>query len=162
MANRYDNLAYDYNSCNRVNTFDAQKNPNLRIKAGTKSNKQTKVKYNYSAILRLAVIAAFAFLVLCRGVIITDKANELTNLKKQLDETNAKNQQLQVEIEKSLDLTRIETIASEKLNMRRPEKYQIVYLNLDRVDYVEKVGGVPSESQEKTTKLLNNLKAYLD
>ena len=104
----------------------------------------------------------FAFSVLCRGVMITDKASELDSLKKELSDVKAKNQELQMEIDKSLDLNRIEQLASEKLNMRRPEKYQIVYINLDRVDYVEKAEGSKSGAVSHASKLFNNIKSYLD
>lgn len=161
MARRYDNLAYNYHTSS-VPVYTPQENPNIRIRKKTKKKSSTKVKYNYSAVARLIILAVFAFSVLCRGVMITDKANELSTLKKELNDIKAKNQELQVEIDKTLDLTRIEQLASEKLNMRRPEKYQIVYINLDRVDYVEKADGTSQSPINRAAKLFNNIKSYLD
>lgn len=166
MARRYDNLAYNYQSTTPAPMQKPHKNPNsnIRIKntQKNKSKSAIKPKYDYSVILRVALIALFAFFVLYRGVIITDKTNQLSEKKKELANLQAKNEKLQVEIEKSLDLARIEEIASEKLNMRRPEKYQIVYINLDRTDFVEKADGTASSAKDKATKLFNSIKSYLD
>lgn len=159
MANRYDNLAYDYSYTTTPKKQTTQ-NPNIRIKTAQKTKTSAKTKNNYSTLLRVLLFTVFAFFVLTRGVMITDKANELSVKKKELADIKAKNQEMQVDIEKSLDLMRIEQLASEKLNMRRPEKYQIVYINLDRVDYVEKTDA--SGGFNNATKLFSSIKSYLD
>lgn len=160
MSGRYDNLAYRYEySAEPLHT--PYQNPNLRIKSTTKKSTKPQPKNRYASFLRLAIVALFAFLVLARGVALTDKANRLNEMKKELAQLQAQNQKTQMDIEKALDLNRIEQIASQKLNMRRPEKYQIVYINLDRVDYVEKAEGTASPIN-KAGRLFSDIKSYLD
>lgn len=160
MASRYDNLAYDYKST-AVPAYNPYENPNIRIKKGA-PKVQPKKKHKISPALKVVLLSLFAFSVLCRGVMITDKANQISETKKELAKIEAQNQEMQVEIDKALDLSRIEKLASDKLNMRRPEKYQICYINLDRVDYVEKAEGAKSAPLGKASKLLGSIKAYLD
>lgn len=160
MSGRYDNLAYRYEYSNEP-LHTPYQNPNLRIKSTKKEASKPQPRNRYASFLRLAIVALFAFLVLARGVALTDKANRLNEMKKELAQLQAQNQKTQMDIEKALDLNRIEQIASEKLNMRRPEKYQIVYINLDRVDYVEKAEGTASPIG-KASRLFNDIKSYLD
>ncbi|MBP3337216.1 MAG: cell division protein FtsL [Clostridia bacterium] len=160
MARRYDNLAYDYQT-SAIPAYKPYENPNIHIKKGTPKPAVRK-KHKISPALKAVLLSLFAFSVLCRGVIITDKANQISETKKELAKIEAQNQEMQVEIEKALDLSRIEQLASDKLNMRRPEKYQICYINLDRVDYVEKAEGTSNAPIERAAKLFNNIKSYLD
>ena len=43
-------------------------------------------------------------------------------------------------MEQSLDLKKVEEIATTKLGMQRPEKHQLVYIDMNNKDYAEKSG----------------------
>ena len=160
MARSYDNLAYDLNMSAAPAYNPAKSQPKIRIKTVPKA--KAKVKYNYAVVIRIGIITLFAFAVLFRGVMINEKTAELSEMKAQLEDIEAKNQKLQVDIEQSLDLNRIEKLASGRLNMRRPEKYQIVYINLDRVDYVEKINEEKNPAVNATARLFSSIRSYLD
>lgn len=176
MAQR-DNLAYDYRDAyyggyRGQNAVPAH-SPNVRIKERPKAKPKaqtkqivkkktkTKAKAKISTIFMIAFLAAAAFLVLFRGVMITEKCNQIEKKEKELTDTVAVNQKMQLEIDQSLDLKKVESVATEKLGMRRPEKYQTVYVNLEQVDYVEKTSG-HAAGGINILGLFNTIKEYLD
>ena len=105
--------------------------PKAQTKQIVKKKTKTKAKAKISTIFMIAFLAAAAFLVLFRGVMITEKCNQIEKKEKELTDTVAVNQKMQLEIDQSLDLKKVESVATEKLGMRRPEKYQTVYVNLE-------------------------------
>lgn len=125
----------------------------------TQSRKARKTKK--SAVLTILVIAVAAFLVLCRGVIITEKCNEIDKKKSELENTITTNQKMQLEIDKSLNLKNVEEIATNKLNMARPEKYQTIYIKIQQQDFVEKTNGSPDRINAFVD-FFDTLKVYLD
>ncbi len=121
--------------------------PNVRIRAVPKTKQstgQTQAKQKANARAKLSVIGAIflialaAFCVLYRGVVITDTTNRIEKSQKELNNLVATNKRMEMEIEEALDLKKVESIATDKLGMRRPEKYQTVYVALPQVDHVEK------------------------
>ena len=70
---------------------------------------------------------------------ITDKCCSVEKKQAELNALVASNEKLQVDIDRSLDLDKVETIARDELGMRRAEKHQTIYLDMSQSDYVEKV-----------------------
>ena len=89
--------------------------------------------------LTLIVIGIFILLLTIsyRNSQINEKFNEAQNLKKELSALQKENEQLEVNIENSLNLNNIEKQAKEKLGMQKLTNKQTVYITLPKKDYVE-------------------------
>ena len=124
---------YDYQPYERKKRSEEVK----KAKVQQKPKKQDKLK------TMLSIMAAFAvaFIMLLRYVAITEASSNVDRLKKELANLQSANQHMQVQIDGSVDLKKVEEVAINKLGMRRPEKYQTVYVNLKQTDYAEVVGG---------------------
>ncbi len=163
------NLAYDrlYGTSDSAVSYPAYNpyptSPNVRVKVSTKkSNRVAERRAHAAGIIRVLLVVAFAFLVLIRGVMITDRCASVEKKQAELNALVASNEKLQVDIDRSLDLEKVEAYARDELGMRRAEKYQTVYLNLAQEGYVEKTSKDKSLSKTKVGEFLSSALAYLD
>ena len=161
------NLAYDrlYGTTDPAVSYPAYNpyptSPNVRVKVSTKkSNRKAERRAHTAGILRVVLVVAFAFLLLVRGVMITDSCASVEKKQKELNALVASNEKLQVDIDRSLDLDKVEAIAKDELGMRRAEKYQTVYLNLSQEGYVEKTTKGKTNTDAKADKISNDILAY--
>jgi cell division protein FtsL len=104
-----------------------------KVKSKTKVKKISKLKM----ILSVLICFSIAFGIMLRYVAITEANNKVSSYKRQLSQLQRANEQMQVELDRSIDLKKVEEIAKSKLGMRRPEKYQMVYVELKKNDYAE-------------------------
>ena len=72
-----------------------------------------------------------------RAFLGNEKFNEMQTLKAEVSSLQKENEQLQVTIENSLNLSNIEKQAKEKLGMQKLTNKQTVYVNLPKKDYIE-------------------------
>ena len=163
------NLAYDrlYGPAESAASYPAYNpyptSPNVRVKVSTKKSSRVAERRAHTVgILRVLLVVAFAFIVLARGVMITDRCASVEKKKTELNALVASNENLQVEIDSSLDLDKVEAFARDELGMRRAEKYQTVYLNLAQEGYVEKTSKDKDSSKVKAGEFLSDTLAYLD
>ena len=85
-------------------------------------------------------VAALFLLLLtisCRNSQIDNKFNQIQEQKKQLAALQKENEQLNVNIENSLNLSNIEKVAKEELGMQKLSSKQTIYITLPKKDYVE-------------------------
>lgn len=82
---------------------------------------------------------AFALLLTIsyRNTKINEEFKEMQSKKTELAALKKENEQLQVTIENSLNLSNIEKQAKEKLGMQKLTNKQTVYVNLPKKDYIE-------------------------
>ena len=97
------------------------------------------------AIKYISIIFIALMAISYRNSLINEKFNQNEKLKSTLAVTQKENEQLQVNIENSLNLNNIEKIAREKLGMQKLDNSQKVYVSLPKKDYVE-----PAVEQIKT------------
>lgn len=132
------NLAYNTAASPAYPQQTPVRHSNVRIRVSDKKQQTAKKRANVMAIVKLLLLMACAFVVLYRAVMITDKCNAVEQKQAELNALVTTNEKLQFEIDRSLDLKKVEAIAQNELGMRRAEKYQTVYIDLEQVDYVEK------------------------
>lgn len=166
------NLAYDETKFGYAYSAvpEREHTSNLRIRTAPKTKtsqkikqapkSKAKIKAHKKANLALVLLAAVAFLVLCRGVMITEKSDRLETKKEELKAITTANQKTQIEIDSALNLKNVEDVATNRLNMARPEKHQTVYIKIEQDDVVEKTDG--AGAKEAVTEFFGMLKAYLD
>lgn len=115
------------------------KNKNL------KKEKQKQRLMHMRAIKYISIIFIALMAISYRNSLINEKFNQNEKLKSTLAVTQKENEQLQVNIENSLNLNNIEKIAREKLGMQKLDNSQKIYVSLPKKDYVE-----PAVEQIKT------------
>ena len=101
-----------------------------------KLSKEQKMKHRKATLLVLVVFAVL-FTISYRNTKINEKFNEMQTLKTEVSSLRKENEQLQVTIENSLNLSNIEKQAKEKLGMQKLTNKQTVYVNLPKKDYIE-------------------------
>ena len=87
----------------------------------------------------MTVLALFVVLVAIsyRNSQINESFNQVQTLKSNLAALQKENEQLEVNIENSLNLNNIEQAAKEKLGMQKLTNRQTVYVDLPKKDYVK-------------------------
>jgi len=90
-----------------------------------KAYKNHKLRY----IVRLVMVALLLFSVLYRFSIITEYQYKIEKLRSEIEGISMQNERLKVEIASLKSISRIEEIAVNKLNMKEPDKQQIIYIN---------------------------------
>lgn len=136
--------------------------PNVRIKVSKKKQQAAQKRANVLSLVKIMAVMCLAFLVLYRGLMITDKSSAVEQKQSELEAIVTSNEKLQFDIDRSLDLKKIESIARDQLGMRRAEKYQTVYLDLAQADYVEKVATNEFSPFGRVADFFSSIMAYLD
>ena len=77
------------------------------------------------------------FAISYQNSLITESFSQKESLKKNLSAIEKENEQLKVNIEKSLNLNKVEQSAKEMLGMQKLDNSQKIYINLPKQDYVE-------------------------
>ena len=102
-------------------------------KAELKKEKRKKIKQTLMVFALLVVLVTISY----RNSIINERFSKVQSLKTQLAEIQKENEQLEVNIENSLNLNNIEQVAKEKLGMQKLTNRQTVYVELPKKDYVK-------------------------
>ena len=144
MANLY---SYNTSSAYKLNDFevgrrnaaiklhDVDKRVNRTRKTATHTATRTAIKP--AALLMVALCFAIAFIIVNGYVKINEAYGEIADLEAEYNSVVAANQDLQVKIDKTVDLEQLQLIAEEKYGMIRPERSQIFYVDMEQSDYAE-------------------------
>ena len=111
----------------------------------SKEQKRKHVKLTMFAILAFTVLLAISY----QNSQITVKFNEMQDQKKKLATIEKENEQLEINIENSLNIKNIEKEAKEKLGMEKLTNKQTVYVTLPKKDYVESASEKVVVKEEK-------------
>ena len=126
--------------------YEPQKNPYAKKRPSTLKKKKVQntqkkqkrqLKSHVKAVMYIGVIFAVLFVISYRNSLINESFSKNEKLKSTLAVTQKENEQLQVNIENSLNLSNIEKLAKEKLGMQKLDNSQKVYVSLPKKDYVE-------------------------
>lgn len=115
------------------------KNKKIKVNNPAESSRSSVAKARRNTILSVVILAAMAFLVLFRGLMITSGYEKLEAKNAELEAVISENQKIQFKIDQMLDLKNIENIAKNTYNMGEPTKAQTIYINLDQTEEVKKV-----------------------
>lgn len=128
----YGNLAYDEEYYVPIKKKKPQKKH-----TPSRRNKHDRTKYirYISSIVTISLAAGF---MVSRFVAVNETRAEVAQLEKQLAEEEAITSQKAFDLDHKIDLATIEEEATTRLGMKRPEKYQTVYVNVSRDDVTEK------------------------
>lgn len=98
-----------------------------------KAQRKRQLKLTMFAVMAFAVLLAISY----QNSQISIKFAEMQTQKKELANLQKENEQLEISIENSLNLSNIEKEAKEQLAMEKLTNKQTVYVNLPKKDYVE-------------------------
>lgn len=126
----YGNLAYELER-EPVERAPRQK-PAVRQKK--KAVIRPKARLNFKFIFLVLLVSVSAYFMISKNVMVYETEQEIQSLEKQLAGLESYTSQKVFELEQSVDLTTVEEIATTRLNMQRPEKYQTVYVNIKQDD----------------------------
>lgn len=110
-----------------------------------------------SVILPVAAVC-MAFALLLNNSALLEKNAKIEELKGQLETVNAQAVAGQFEIERNMDLKKIEEEATTRLGMQRPTKAQMVYVDMGNCDYAETTG--KTETKNFFSALADNVLEY--
>ena len=142
MAN-YGGYGYQYETSPKklqpeyVPTKKAKKKTNVKPQNTKKPSKQQKNKYNYKPVVYIGLAFVMLFTISYRYSLINEEYNSKENIKSKVSAVQKENEQLKVNIEKTLNLNNVEQSAKEKLGMQKLSNSQKVYVSLPKKDYIE-------------------------
>lgn len=167
MANyRFSGYQYETSPRKLEPEYEPQRNPYVKKKSSTLKKKSTKtktkqknqLKSQVKTVMYIGIVFSILLAISYRNSLINESFNKNANLKQTLATTQKENEQLQVNIENSLNLSNIEKLAKEKLGMQKLDNSQKVYVSLPKKDYVEPaVEEVVIEEQENWFQKIINL-----
>lgn len=126
-------------------------------KTVTKKNVKPKVKRR---VFMGTVAFGVALAIVYRYAMINNMNMETIQLQRQLAEIENMNAQLQLNAEKSLNLSEVEKYASETLGLQKPQNYQIEYIKVDKQDLVK--NKVINENKNGLEKILFNIVEFFN
>ncbi len=146
----YSNLAYkDY--------FDEQVKTTEPVQKNTGVRRRKKIK-NFKPIVYALILSAAAYFMISKNVALYETQQTIKSKQAELTELETYTSQRTFELEQSADLTTIEQIATTRLNMQRPEQYQIEYVSIDREDVTEVTSGEVEGVKNKVNKAADSFK----
>jgi len=120
-----------YTTGNLARKIEAQQEP-VKLKRVKKSP-----LLSYKLLGAVLICFTVAMGIQWRDGKIYEMRREIQTQQQTLFRLEAKNKQTQLELDKKLDLKEIEAVASARLNMHKPAKNQMVYLNVNKPDVAE-------------------------
>lgn len=104
-------------------------------------NKNNKIRKNNKATLVLATLAIFTMFMIItyRYNLISEKNLKVQELKEDLEVAKSELATTQIEVEEVMDVNYVEAYAKQQLGMQKPEKSQLIYINMENEESVEKM-----------------------
>jgi len=126
---------------NRALRHAHEPSPRLEHTSSQTPAKKPKKKGTSRGKLFLYIVISFAigFFLVSRHVEIQDTGVELRVAREELARVENINQQLQLQIDRSMDLAAIEQTAIEQFGMRRVERHQMFYIDMNTTNFGERI-----------------------
>ena len=126
------NYGYVQGSIARQLQYDVyEENTVLKAKKRYKNNRKIKLKL----VLSIVMVLFAGLTVMYRFAAITQLSYTINQSESYYNELRNENSILKVQIETKTDLTDIKEVAENRLSMQKPDKSQIIYINVPRNDY---------------------------
>lgn len=117
-----------------------KKSKKVRTSKKVTNKKQSRLenfKFKFMCVLNAVVFLSVAFVIMSRSALVTQSFAEIQSLKTTISEIKKENDQLEVNIQNSLNLSSIEQTAKDMLGMQKLTNKQTIYLSLPKKDYIE-------------------------
>lgn len=169
---RYDdNLAYDYDyyddyyyTRERVSKVKNTKKRKKRI--SEKEKRHTELKRERAVkrwgllkkTVYVIILCASASFMITKYVELDAIDKQVRNLKNEVETMRSSTSQKIIEMEQGIDLDYIEKQATDKLDMKRPEKYQQIYVDVKRDDVTEVTAREAEGFKKRAGELIDSIK----
>ena len=138
---RYNTTRYQYETSPRklqpdytpVKKRYPKKSTAKKQNINTQAKKQEAKNANIKIIFYIAILFAVSY----RNALITQTYSQVKDLKSELAQVEKENKQLEINIESQTNFGAIEEKAKKDLGLKKLDDSQIVYVSLDKQDYVE-------------------------
>ncbi|NLC87636.1 MAG: hypothetical protein GX682_02520 [Clostridiaceae bacterium] len=140
---KYQGYQYETSPRKLQPEFEPKTNPYQKKKSSVKKQNNVKkqvksqIKPKQKAIIYIAIGFAILFAISYQNSLITESFNKKEELKTNLGSIEKENEQLKINIEKTLNLNNVEQSAKEMLGMQKLSNAQKIYINLPKKDYIE-------------------------
>lgn len=119
------------------NPYKAKKTTTRNLKKDS-NNKSKQLKKQQNKIVKYLLVGfAIIFGICYRNSQIDENFAKMQNLKQEVADVEKQNTQLEISIEKGLNLNNLEQEAKEKLGMQKLNSKQTIYVTLPKSDYIE-------------------------
>ena len=153
----YSNLAYKYDNLSVMEDEDAKIREEKKREAKKIKIRQQR-RLNFFLICSIIALSMAAYFMISKNVQLHETGDEIAKLENELAMLESNASQKIFELEQSVDLNAVEQIATTRLNMQRPEKYQIVYVNVQTDDVTEVTAGNVEGVKNQLGNMANNMK----
>lgn len=125
---------------------------------------QKKHKFRWSVLVVGLICFGLSMFTIQRFAYLNEIDQEITKIEKQLFLVEASNKQKTLKMEESMDLKKLEEVATSQLGMTKPSKNQVVYVEVTNQDsaeilHLEKKEGIFSKIVHGVTVLWNKVAA---
>ncbi len=121
----------------QVNKKEKEKNKNNTKQKEQKEQKKLQSKAKFSIFIKCMLILAILFFIIFRNSQISESFLQIQNLKTTISDIKKANNQLEINIQNSINLSNIEQQAKDLLGMQKLNNKQIEYISLPKKDYTE-------------------------
>ena len=119
------------------NTKKKSSKPNARVQNQIKQNKKLQSKARVSVVMKCIIMFAILFFIIFRNSQISQSFSKIQMLKNNMATIQKENDQLEINIQNSINASTIEQAARELLGMQKLNNKQMVQISLPKKDYVE-------------------------
>ncbi|MDD4371549.1 MAG: cell division protein FtsL [Anaerostipes sp.] len=125
-----------------------EKIPKKKPSSQTKRNQRKAYEFDFNFICVMAVACAIvfsvSFLYLSQRSNLISKQSALANKKNELNVLVTENEDMELELDQSVNLTKIEEVATKQYGMQKPGKNKVITYKSKNGDYVRQYGDIPS------------------
>ena len=115
-----------------------QKEEKFKLIKNTNKNSISKTN-KATLVLSTLIIFAMFMVITYRYNLISEKNLEVQQLKEDLSVAKSELATSEIALEQVMDVNYVESYAKQQLGMQKPEKSQLIYVNMDSSDIVSKV-----------------------
>lgn len=157
----YGNLAYKYDYIEDKKDREQQKKQPKPNTAGRKRRREQKELSYAAKIMLVLVTAVSAIFMIIQYVTANDTRSTLKETAEQYEFEKSVTAQKSFELEQSIDLAKIESEAVTRLGMKRPEKHQIVYLDVKKSDVTMKTADEVEGFSNRIKEFIESIKSNM-
>ncbi len=140
----------------------AKKNNKVN-KSSSKNNKKVKrgidnllFSDKVKIVIYLFIVFGMLFFIMYRNSKINETFSKLNDIKAGIIQIDKENNQLEVDIQSSLNLYNVEQVAKEQLGMQKLTNGQTIYISLPKKDYIESNVSEDKKSNDGIFKTIKN------
>ena len=157
----YGNLAYKYDYAEEKRQEQQKKQAKKQNTAPARAKKKATGLSYASRLAAVFVVAVSAVFMIVQYVTVNDTHTALNAAIKEYEFEESVTAQKAFELEQSIDLSKIETEATSRLGMRRPEKHQVIYVDVKKSDTTVRTANEIEGFSNRFAGFIKNIKGHI-